>query len=59
MSCAAPGPAMALDATGYMGIHVDTCGYMWIYGCMYIYIYIYITYIIILKVRYIFARHSF
>ena len=48
MSCAAPGPALALDATGYMGIHVDTCGYMWIYGCMYIciciYIYIYPAY---------------
>ena len=36
MSCAAPGPALALDATGYMWIHVDTCGYMGIYGDIYV-----------------------
>ena len=46
MSCAAPGPALALDATAYMWIHGDTWGYIGIHvdiwGCMGIYIYIYI-----------------
>ena len=44
MSCAAPRPALALDATEYMWIHVDTCEYMGIHvdiwGYMGIYIYI-------------------
>ena len=58
MSCAAPGPALALDAThgdtwgyGYMWIHVDTWGCMGVHGIhvdtwgymgIYIYIYLYI-----------------